>query len=263
MSEWRIHLGAHKTATTHLQQTLAELGFAPDLEEFRSRFWRTPEQRRILGRDVLEHRRWSAITSFSSYQVLSDENILCEAHEACLGFDNPTIRRRLRKLAARVDRKSARAFLCVRHPADFAASVYSEALRHHPDSSDRERTRAVWGKGGQWLHLVRAIADFFELTVWRYEDYRQNRLAIMSELVGRPTLHSLPDLPDPPQTKRLLAVEVAVIEARRGQVAEKPLSLGDGKFVLFDEAERARLSATYEEEIADISSIAKVLTFHP
>lgn len=262
MSEQRIHLGAHKTATTHLQMTLAQMGMAPRLEDFRAAFWRSPEERRVLGRDILGHRRWSAIRKFGHFPVLSDENILCEAHETCRGYDRDVVRHRMHKLAASLEGKRPAAFLSVRNPADFAASVYSEALRHRPEMVDRSTTKQMWAESGNWLRLVEILQDYFDLTVWRYEDYRQHRRAVTQALAGRTLPDCLPDMPDPEQTKRLTLEEILQIERQNGPLGANPDDVPTGtRFQLYDDEERRRLSSSYADELRQIAKISKVLTF--
>lgn len=261
LSIQRIHLGAHKTATTHLQLTLAQLGIAPTLEDFRAAFWRLPEQRRILGRDILGHRRWSAIRQFGQFPLISDENVLCEAHEACAGYDAAVIRPRARKLARSVGLKRPKAFLAIRNPAEFAASVYSEALRHRPEMVDRETTRRIWGEPDNWLGLVGILTDYFDLTVWRYEDYRGHRQAITEAIAGH-VLPKLPNFSDPPQTRRLSREEVRLIEERNVASA---MSVGEdvpgGKFSLFDDQEKRDAKGAYDRECAAIAKSVQMLVF--
>ena len=262
MSDQRIHLGAHKTATTHLQMTLAQMGMAPALDDFRAAFWRSPEDRRIFGRDILGHRRWSAIRKFRHFPVLSDENILCEAHETCRGYDRDLVRHRMRKLAASLGGKRPAAFLSVRNPADFAASVYSEALRHRPEMVDRSTTKRAWGQPGNWFRLIEILHYYFDLTIWRYEDYRQNRHAITQALAGRKLPECLPHMPDPPQTKRLTLGEIQQIERRKGAFGGDPEDVPAGTiFQLFDDEEKRILASSYADELRQIAGIAEVLSF--
>ena len=127
---WRYHLGAHKTATTHIQEVLRSqrlklreqgIRYIP-LDELRSATYEILESTRFpkLKFDLL---RFGAPKA----TILSEENFMGYPIEACSFPLYPRMEHRLEI----IKRRPAVAFLAIRNPADFAASVYSEAARRH------------------------------------------------------------------------------------------------------------------------------------
>lgn len=252
--QWRYHLGVHKTATTHIQRVLKSqreellakgIDYTP-LEELRSLtepiFWKRAFRKRRFRR---------ATRSDAPVVLLSEENWLGPIEDTCICPVYPNLERRLKTIS----RTNAIAFLSVRNPADFAASAYSEALRHAADKVSLERTReAFLSAKDVWLGLVERIRDFFpDLRVWRYEDYRGNEEAYISMLAG--TRVTVPLIADPAETTRLPARTIARFEALREARARFPKAQTlpstniATRFEMFSEQERTRLTRLYEHEL--------------
>lgn len=255
---WHLHLGAHKTATTHIQQTLAaaslQAGFVP-LKELRSATSELFETRRTIAKLKFPP-AVKALVGRCELAVLSEENWLGQAWEGCAFPPYAELDQRLDIVGTL--RGPKRAFLAIRHPADYAASVYSEALRHHPSAVALEDVKARWLAGGSpWFDVAQRIARHFPLRVWQFEDYRANSGAILTELTGE--AGPFPDVPDPPATMRLTQEMIDATE--RARAAGEPLvalrhlpRTGETRFEMFSEAERGELGQAYAADIARIES---------
>lgn len=258
--EWRYHFGCHKTATTHLQMTL-------DGADLKGTAYIPLDKIRAATDPILKHgKRWrkfriyravKRLAMWSDSVIVSEENLLGYPKDACDFPLYPELEDRL----ACLPRTDAKAFLAIRHPADFAASIYSEAMRHDPDSVSLEKTRqAFLNEPHPWTGLVDRIRQFFpDLTVWKYEDYRGNEGQFASMVAGQPVIRVM--LPDPPETQRLPAQTIAALENARARgetlvkAGELPQPEEPARFEMFTPDERRMLGARYVAETDILSDI--------
>ncbi len=162
----RFHIGAHKTATTHLQMTLARCRLAAG-----TRYVPLKRLRRLLtsrvrkGRLIVPWHRW-----FSGTWLFSDENILGTTANGLRMYPHPAA---ALKYFSDCDLS---VFLCVRSYDSFLPSAWGERLWHHefqPFEPEMPRRR--------WTDVVddlRAALPGVPIHVWRYEDYRVHAEAI-------------------------------------------------------------------------------------
>ena len=297
MKQWRIHIGAHKTATTHLQETLstvrdrlAERGidFIPTRPVVREqRFAEALWQRRpiarlpILGpvhmRDAIEA-TVEPVRIGPETVVLSEENVLGLPRHVLATSFYPHAAQRVGRLASLGLRADLRLFLSIRSQDQLLPSAYAEALKFAPPppggfAAIRDRLVA---EPPSWFDLVarlRAAAPGVPIRIWRQEDYRSNDKAIMEILCGRP-LGPLPDLPDPARTRSPSSAAIAVAEAlpldlsyteRLARVREvyAVVEPGTARFQPFDAAERRQLRARYAIDLERIARVfpGTLLTF--
>ena len=284
--QWRIHVGAHKTATTHLQETLtrvrtglasAGVDFIPN-ELLRTRrlaqmLW----ERRPLARVPIlgpAHMRDAIETAVQPLRlgpdvvVLSEENILGIPQQIFAEPFYPHADNALGRLASLSARAEMVLFLSVRSYDTFLPSAYAEHLKHAPPEAggfEALRERLV-ARPPSWYDLVcriRAAVPGVRLGIWRQEDYRANDAAIMETVCGCP-LPPLPDVSDPTWTRSPSAAAIATAEAlpadlaydeRRARVhdiftASEP---GSDRFRPFSPPERARLRAAYDGDLERIA----------
>ncbi|MFW5642329.1 MAG: hypothetical protein ACOCY0_06150, partial [Roseicyclus sp.] len=144
--EWRIHLGAHKTATTHLQDTLAArraalLGQGVDYLPMREvRALRLPpgggwaDWRRRL-RLPMRRRIEAAVAPIRMGPrrlVLSEENLIGYVRDALTFPPYPDLERRLRPFSVLTDGAQVTVFLSVRGWDTLLPSAYAQQLRVRP-----------------------------------------------------------------------------------------------------------------------------------
>ena len=247
--EWRLHVGAHKTATTHIQQTLDAIRSqlvqggtdAIPVDLFRP-VWKAQTLR--FGRYRRMHRAallrgWPVPTAdldrFArdldglragpGRILISEENLPGETDAAVGAGPYPDLVPRLRLLRALLEGVSRRAghrdpaihlLLCIRDMGSFLPSVYAEALKFFPVPRPFETAMgAALQTPPRWCDVVQGIRKAMpraRLTVWRYEDYQANSRDILALLAGTDP-GPLPDLPRPTQTMTPSAAAVRAVEA--------------------------------------------------
>jgi len=220
--EWRIHLGAHKTATTHLQDLLAAM--RPALAEQGVDFLPHPQIRDVLrptwqrGRRPIPLRMRAAARGLGRLRggpprvALSEENLLGYPHDA---FSDPVYPhagwlRRFRRLTRGAERAL---FLSIRSYDGFLVSAFYEHMRFAPNAGAllaamRARLRARPPSWPDLLARLRRIFPGSPFRIWRYEDYARAPLPIVNAYLGL-SLERLPTLERPEQTVSPSAAAIA------------------------------------------------------
>ena len=288
ITSWRIHIGAHKTATTHLQETLAAIrpvlvergvDFIPNPELRRSGFakalahrltWnRVPPLRGPMVRRVVA-RHLDPLRAGPATLVLSEEKLIGGSQQIFAEPIYPRMQRIIALLATLGRRAEVTLFLSIRSFDTQLPSAYVQELRYMPPIAggfDNVKRR-VLKRPPSWFELVRRIraaAPGVPLRVWRQEDYRQNTAAILAALTGIGELGPLPEVDDPSWTKSpsleaIRAVEAlpAMPEAERREQARAIFRDDDGegaRFRPFDPEERALLQARYAADLERIAAL--------
>ncbi len=286
-----FHIGAHKTATSHLQRSL--LSAADALAEAGVRYY-GPEYFRLPGRSINalfgsnEAERPRAprrpvedqlrlMRKGAQRLVLSEENfvgVLNSPRRHALTQRYPNAAPRITALAATLGREID-VFLSVRRPTAFINSAYCQMLmggRVMPMARYKEINPLATV---DWLDLVtrlRATPGVGALTVWRYEDYAQLFPEVCHHLVG--AAHA--DLVHP-LTRRihvgLSSPAVAEVLHRHADHDAKDLGYGarrllpveDGypPFDGFDAAAHAAGDAGYAAQMAAIAAMEDVRFLQP
>ena len=288
--QWRIHLGAHKTATSHLQETLAAVrddlvgqgvDFIPNPLVRQRNLARTLSQRRpiarlpIVGRAYMRAAIESVVAPLRAgpeVVVLSEENIVGVPEHMLKVPSYPQAEPNVGRLASLAGRAEVMFFLSIRSYDTLLPSAYVETLKHAlpPPGGFQEAVAELLARSPSWFDLVsriRAAAPGIPLRIWRQEDYRANARAIMEAVCGC-ALGPLPEISDPTWTRSPSADAIATAEAlprdlpraeRLTRVREifAAAEPGADPFRPFGTAERQRLRAQYE---ADLERIARV---HP
>lgn len=263
--QWRYHLGFHKTATTHLQKTLE--ASRSELAEKRIAYIPLHDIRAATA-PILKRqkrlRKWrfrnavKKLAPGADIVIVSEENLLGYPRDACTFPLYPGLEGRLSCLP----RSECEAFLAVRNPADFATSIYSEAMRHDPHLISLEETRqAFLAQERPWTDVIERIRRFFpNLRIWKYDDYRTNETGFASLVAGVP-IAALP-IADPSETKRLPAQTIELLEKMRAddgsldtKAEDLPLPEQPERFEMFTAAERDVLNGRYESELKRLSDI--------
>jgi hypothetical protein len=282
---WRLHIGAHKTATTHLQDVLEAL--RPPLAAAGVDFIPRERSRHLhlhahagrlgwrlwLGGAAMRRKidaRVGPLRSGPPVVAISDENMPGLA-TALLGGDfYPAAERRLRPFAALARGPAPLAvFLSVRDPAGLLPSAYAQVLRSRPVPGGfgpiRERALARPPRWSDLVARVRRALPGVPLRVWTYEDYRHHDRAILSAFCGT-ALPPLPVLPPPASTRAPSAEAMARIEAldpglgpAAHAAAVAAIAAADGggpRFAPFAPAEAALLGEAYAEDLARLEADA-------
>jgi hypothetical protein len=181
MPKIHFHIGAHKTATTHLQMTLERCTFRSGV-----RYVPLNRLRRTLTSPVRKKRprlpwhRW-----YDGTWLFSDENILGSSAQALRMYPDPA--HALRYFSD----CDLRIFLCVRSYDTFLASAYGERLWRHPFQPFPGELPVR-----RWPDMVRDLRSALPdaaIYIWRYEDYRDHAPSIAGFYSG----DSIEDFGDP------------------------------------------------------------------
>ena len=210
-----LHAGAHKTASTHLQNRLLEnenllakagcsyLGPERIRDEFGT-LWKA------LGRSNTPLQQKSKLADLAAGQprlLISEENIIGGFKDLMNGPNRamiyPKALERLTRLALLVAPNPLHIAMAVREPCSYYVSVYNQLLL-----SGRFQTWERFSKGldptaVKWSDILRPMADIpgvAEVSIWRYEDYHRVFPQVLNTLLGRPP----PDIP-PQLEKRMHA----------------------------------------------------------
>ncbi len=268
-----LHIGAHKTATTHLQATLIK--HRAELAKAGVQYERPDDIRAAIGpgrraavqmgpipsfRRTGASRRLAKMDQGTERLVLSDENSLglCpELFQRELLY--PTAYRRLtvwRRLAAQ--RKTV-IYLCIRDYAAFFSGAYVQTIRKKsimaPDQDSLAALARMPRRWGDVIDDVRRAVPGAYLRVWAFEDHFALLPALLQEQTG---------LDLQPVRRRPMATPsgAAVAEFRRvarrrrrplDQLAkEHPITADNPKFSLWSDTQKASLTEMYEADVADL-----------
>jgi len=244
---WHIHLGAHKTATTHIQSELAGrrdalladgVFFLP-LEQTRKlmAFQDIPSPfllrlRRKLGlknaraqafdsqpfiRACTEHlqKQVDQLAGNAQRVVISEEDLIGSTDQVFTGgyFNGSNRLDLIRELAKTTP---IHLFLAVRALDGFLPSAYAQALRSRPASylDFQNKINQMVQNPPSWADLVARISARIpqaHLTVWDYSDYAANAMAIQSMITGCTlegvTTHTRPERTRSPSAQAILMAE--------------------------------------------------------
>ncbi|MGV6811427.1 MAG: hypothetical protein ACWA47_04210 [Brevirhabdus sp.] len=197
-----LHVGAHKTATSHLQRSLQRN--RPALRSVGARFFPTNKYRREIapfhaalrnGTPLAELRAELDPMLANAAQgmdrlILSDENILGQlprvARDARL---YPWGREGAQRAVRLLGDREVELFLSIRNPVGFLQSAYSESLLHGP-FQPFERFLSPFNPGSlRWSRLIEELmraTGVLRITVWRFEDYPRLRQKVVETLTGAP-----------------------------------------------------------------------------
>lgn len=283
--EWVFHVGAHKTATTHVQDTLErvrdELRSAGicylTLDEIRERrpltlpdvaSARLPLLRSIARRYAARTHWLRTLDTDCRTVLISEEKILGKMPGLFDAVTYPNLERNLADLQQLVQYQPARFFLSIRSFATILPSTYGQLARYgraYPGMFDaiRERTLAT---PPRWKHLVdrmvRVVGEG-KLRVWRYEDYADAHEPFLSALCGG-AIQRFPLLPAPERTRSPSLPTILELE-KIPEALRKPrdqrMAAGERicardasteRFQPFSEAERRVLDGVYRDDVDGI-----------
>ena len=283
-----LHIGAHKTASTHLQQAvraqrralLAEgVGFfgPPHFRSARFAFrevmaWRGPVER-------LRRRHAPGLVGKHSAMrrlVLSEENILGGAHDADMfeqGRLYPRAGARTARFIAAAGAQRVTLFLAVRDPASFLMSAYSQKLLSgHPMPFDSfigtlDPAQLSWA---ELLARLLSVSGVEGCVLWRFEDYPAIAPRVLDAMLAPAGAAQVP-LPEQPAHQGLSAraqdeVMRWLRAGGRGDAAQAarrarrtfPKSAGEPGFAPFEPATLTATAQAYARDMARIAAMPGV-----
>lgn len=255
MTRIRFHIGAHKTATTHLQLTLARCELTSG-----TRYVPLKRLRRLLtsrvrkGRVIVPWHRW-----YRGTWLFSDENILGTSANALEMYPEPA-----RALKYFADCELS-VFLCVRHYETFLTSAWGERLWHHPVRPFRPQLPER-----RWTDLVAELQTDLPgvpIHVWRYEDYRRHSESIIRHYADGAIERFPPPMEGRPKSG-FSARAVAEVERHAGSKVGKrrlqairarfPISPEYPRFDPWSETQKRLLDEMYEEDLVALKRRVQV-----
>ncbi len=284
----RVHLGAHKTASTYVQEALdlnrdksaaAGLAYWPR-DSFRPLVATATKRLRDLKRsrksrflDPFSPRHSDAIKGYRRLLdldcdvTISEENLLGGSAECFRGQIYPSAPLILSDFAAALPDRPVEILIALRSYSSFVSSLYTEALKHGAYIKP-ERAKAMRSAmRGAWPRLLTIIREAFPeatILVWRYEDFADLEEDILARLSGLPAAQiAKPVQGDILPSPSAQAIHSYLEEARdltpvarqvrmRALRGLYPRTATSPKFVLWSEEEAATLAQDYAHDIEAI-----------
>ena len=287
-----LHIGAHKTATTHLQNSLqaarhylAGIGvqyYGPELLR--------GDGKTLANRFGIKRRRRDSDIACDVDSALRD--LMWDGRRLVLSEENfigvllddkgrmrqplyPWAAHRISQLASKITRDGIHVHLAVRDPATFINSGFSQAIRSEKTVGIETYLINNPLSNVNWADLVERVSvapGVSRVTVWRYEDYADLFGEICVGLVGAAGQRHVQYLTERAQVGLSAAAinsltdrtpitfsKAAVISASKAF----PIGPENPPFDAFDTADRMLSAEYYEEQIAQIEAIPKVTLLRP
>ncbi len=283
-----IHLGAHKTASTHLQQALCLArpalrrggvcyadpwtlrGQGVDLARLLGKDAATPGELRRFARTLADAR------DTCPDLLISEENILGRTgRRRLVGRDRqlyPEAGARLQQVIALAGGGPATLFLSVRDPAAFNLSVFALQVGKGKEFdldmflNGRDPARIGWA---ELVGRLRAVPGVARVVVWRYEDYAALRPRLLAQMLPPALAGAVPD--PPPLNESLtqpgydwfLRMAMSDPDADLRALARRalmrfPRAQGHAPLRLLSDAVQARSAAEYARDLAGLAGLPGV-----
>ncbi|MEJ8567759.1 hypothetical protein [Elongatibacter sediminis] len=276
--ELHLHLGAHKTASTHFQRVMLcnrrlyehAAHYVP-LNEFRANVTRASRFLDPRCRGAVDDYLVRLGSTQSRSLIISEENILGEANDA---YRARRLYRHLGKRAGRLKEfvsgfEDTTIWIAVRSMDEFIPALYCEALLHF---RIRRFGRFFSGRYEQsWVPVILTLRDIFPQTkiiVIPYETYRETLPHWVAAMTGVDTGWDLLSGERPRESANHFAVKImgvvhpfcsrarapVVLEALSRHFYRKGIG---GKFSPFGESVRNRLRSRYKSDLQEIESLGE------
>lgn len=287
-----LHLGAHKTASTHLARTLMHNNsmlkqygiYSPKKIEIRASItnYANPSKKRA---DVTDEERDLRIAKAGHGQariIVPDENIIGAPRNVFeKGIFYPAGARRLRRLLRYLTGYQVELFLTIRDPATFIPSCYCETVRNRgyidfdQYMGNCNMEDVIWSNFIE--RLLSIVPQKTTLSVWCYEDYLHKADDIIKIIAGLPgsndaNFDKISEVVRPGLSQRALD-EIKAQDEMHGLVVPKkeremihkafPKSPTFPGPQIFDDVTRNRLSRQYVEDVERLRHMERVRLIEP
>ncbi len=281
-----LHIGAHKTATTHLQRSL--LAATDDLRQHGVQFhgprsfrWGEPSllQRFSIADgpkgpvQTVDAQAFDVLAQGARRLILSEENFA-----GTLMNDKGRLRRplypdgprRIAELSARMPVDGIDLYLGIRHPTTLLNSAFSQRLHAKRDITLEKFLKRNAIELVDWVGLIarlRNLAGINSLTVWCYEDYAKLFDRIVAGLTGGLVPGGVPALAETMHgglselavTLLLADDTISVADAMQSC----PVDADNPRFDAFDAAAHALGQEFYAAQLAQIDAMQGVTRITP
>ena len=286
-----LHIGAHKTASSHLQNLLYKNRGL--LAEANIRVY-GPRYLRMQGRNLAAmfgtswsesptprrkpQRQLKFLAKGRSHMVLSEENLvgnLADQKGRTVMPLYPAAQDRVQELVSKWAPVPTELFLAVRDPTSFLASAYSQAMFGGIHIRPRQfRLKNDWREvdWAEYVDRLRAVTGLSNIYVWRQEDYNQSQRLIMAKLLRWDHADDLKIIDKRVhQGLSVSAVQHTLEAASEGQTgtlardARRAFPVGDAHklFDLYSESAKRKSREAYAEQMARIEGMDGVTVLRP
>lgn len=275
-----LHIGAHKTATTHIQQAFIEndeLLQRSDATVLGPNFLRKPGHaiEELFG--LMGHPEPAGGGYQKALDLAGDKSRLLLSEENFIGSFRhprgdvkfplyPDAEDRIAEMVAAVAPAPLDVFLAVRDPADWLVSCYSQVLIGDVFVHPSEYFAANAPSQVDWVDLVRrirAVPGLRTFGVWPYENYPRNAHFVMRQMLRR----RAGALVWPPREVSNMGLSARAIQATlenctpgAAVAARQAFPAGPEfpKFGLVDDDLRAEADALYRGQLEQIAAVPGV-----
>ena len=190
VEEIALHIGVHKTASTHLQELIWRNNSL--LSEYGIRFYRPVEMRKKVTPNIcgVANNNESSKTKLKEaineiiFQnnfkriILADENFIGDTRGIYInGSIYPNVVERLKVIRDYLPAEEVKQiYVCFRDYGEYIPSSYCEFIRHNNFVEFGKYVEKFDYSISYWLRLVTEIGDFFpdsSIYVWNYAKYRE------------------------------------------------------------------------------------------
>jgi hypothetical protein len=234
MKEIRIHIGAHKTATTHLQNTLNEMDF--ELRRLGITYLPLnivrPRIQKILSQSIL----YNYLPNFAyrtiinrilfknstppNKAIISEENILGSSVDLLSANPYQNFDRQINFIKILAKNYKVSIFLSIRSFDQVFPGAYITGLKFHPKEAVIAKNKLLSElekkQYPNWLDLIDrlvALLPNLPIQIWTQEDYKYHSSSIIRQFIGT-NLPKIPNLPPPIRTKTPSILAISEVEKK-------------------------------------------------
>lgn len=284
-------VGAHKTASTHLQNTLLSAKtrlaaegvgvIGPHDVRRHLRLAMQPDRRSAAEVTALARAALDRLCPGARHVVVMEENTLGATSRNLLlgekGLIYPFAARRLREAIACFGGAEVRVGLAIRNPADFLPSCWSESLLQTAWQPFADFAAGTPPNMPRWLWLANRMLKVTPgLTIWKYEDYP----AVLPQIIDWATgLRGFGATVAPYETTTRIGLSQLAADRvhakmlldpsrehrvlmRRSRYAA-PVSERYPRFDPWTAAERARFEAIYADDLLELATSSAIRWLMP
>lgn len=288
-----IHIGAHKTATTHLQDTLSQM--QNSLNELDIKYLPRGEYRKkiqlAIGRKFVYIDRL-AFGMIATYYfknlfangsethrkiLISEENILGNiVDQISIKPYQHNLENRLYFIKRLSKKYDVKLLLSIRSFVDIYPGAYATSLRLFPQEAINAKKQLVddlkQGEVPRWVDLIRLVKKILpnlKLLVWTQEDYRNHSNQVISKIIDSED-EDIVQIPPPSVTvtPSLRAISKAEQEVeRKGEIPVDWPTICDDiyrqnqpsdtceKYSFIDQDTRKKLQDSYARDLEEIKHL--------
>lgn len=217
-----LHIGVHKTASTHLQgvlklnrSSLAKAGvYYLPLKQCRETFT-LPCIHKKLGSTERGAAFFEQAFAESHTALISDENVIGVVDTLLAGHFYPRMIRNIKRIRAMIGpRRQLDIYCCIRNYADWIESAYLQTLKRRITTFDTFMKKLTPEKLS-WNHFVEGLREASgssQVNLWTHESYSRNSDAILDKIadnLGAAFPKRLDSRPNPSLSEAAVKILVA------------------------------------------------------